>query len=750
MHTQPIRPQYPQQPRFFASRHTELLPINREVIRNEPQNISKDGSAMTAFLSPTAPMMQSTIQITTQAIAPPLTAHSSMTWPLLGSAQSANDAFLITAASAAHLVQSPISPAAATQQSIQPVQLPQTLSMVGSSMIVPNSSGLPLPLFPGLIGTSSLGLNGTVDMAANVTGPLISSPLSSPPIQISGQTLLPAADNLFMHYGPCTDFNNNNSSSTTEAAAIPTVAATNDDDDMGDESSTCSSPAPSADEPFVEESKYRKLNYLNAKEFFEMQALVRKYGENWELIGKHMGIRPGDLAKNWVSYSTDTKITCKWLKSEMEILALCRSLGINCRATAKIISTKLPLQCRRKTLKRHHLIDDKISKAAVPEAATIKGRKRAKSVIGPEPINTANAGDVEEDEDIKKVSSPGEEGDEDIKWDTGHGDPLPTAQVPMPTADSAQISLCVMETIQQHGKVEWTLISQLTRFSIRYCLEQNRYNEGKSRWNYNASTFQWSQAQILLRFINEHYPAPTPIDFMAVSNFLWVYPADCVKMYELLRGQFEWGSAELAIASRLSSEGWANAQIARQLSPTMGGRRVRIALRQSRARLPEIKLPSEIDSNNVERVRELVARGVSVEDPDVPLILEQARAALPGYDSRIVNRCTLAILSIYPQFASRRNYQSQRPVRITSVNMSTQDVSPTIPSVQPASNLTGGLAQLSSKWTAEETMLLIQYAQATRTAKNWKYFSTTLGTKTSSQCINKYRALRRHGKTADL
>ncbi|KAJ2077670.1 hypothetical protein H4R24_004992 [Coemansia sp. RSA 988] len=733
-HVRPTRAQYPQQPRFFAARQMELLPINREVIRNEPQNVGKRSHPMSTVMSTNASVMQSPIHIT-QPMAQPLTAHSSLTWPLLGSPQSANDALLI---SAAQMLQSPISPCAATQSSLQSVQLPQTLSMMGQPMLVSNSAGMPLPLFPGLIGAPSLGLDSTAGIPANATGPLISSPLSSPAMQ----ALLPSADNLFMHYGPTADISE---SKALEAAA--TVAATNDDD-IDDEPSDCSSPTSSVDEPSSEKTKYRKLNYVNAKEFFEMQALVRKHGEDWELIGQHMNIRPSDLAKNWVSYSIDTKITCKWLKSEMEILALCRSLGINCRATAKIISTKLPLQCRRKTLKRHHLIDDSDFKASGSGTATIKGRKRAKSALRLQPMTIFSASDAEEDESTGKYAGPAEEGDEDINWDTGHGSPLHTAQVPMPTADSAQISQCIKDALQQNRKVDWMTISQQTGFPIRYCLEQNRYNEGKSRWDYDASTFRWSQAQVLLHFINEHYPAPTPIDFVAVSNFLWLYLADCIKMYELLRGQFEWGSAELALASRLSSEGWSNAQIARQLSPTMGGRRVRIALRQSRARLPEIKLPTEIDSDNVERVRRLVASGVSAEDPDVPLILEQARAALPGYDSRVVNRCTLAILSIYPQFASRRNYQLQRPNRVVSANISAQDATPAI-SVHPTL-ASGSPPQISSKWTIEETMLLIQYARATRTSKNWKYFSTTLGTKTPSQCINKYRALRRHGKAADL
>ncbi|KAJ2450241.1 hypothetical protein GGF42_004542 [Coemansia sp. RSA 2424] len=96
-----------------------------------------------------------------------------------------------------------------------------------------------------------------------------------------------------------------------------------------------------------------KLAYLNVDQFKQLQRLVSEYGQsNWDLIGELMEVRPGDLQKNWLGYSVATVITRPWSRAEIEVLALCRAIGVCCRTTAKLIGTKLPLQCRRKTIKQ--------------------------------------------------------------------------------------------------------------------------------------------------------------------------------------------------------------------------------------------------------------------------------------------------------------------------------------------------------------------------------------------------------------
>ncbi|KAJ2635407.1 hypothetical protein GGF44_003333 [Coemansia sp. RSA 1694] len=100
-------------------------------------------------------------------------------------------------------------------------------------------------------------------------------------------------------------------------------------------------------------SRLAKLAYLNVDQFKQLQRLVSEYGQsNWDLLGELMEVRPGDLQKNWLGYSVATVITRPWSRAEIEVLALCRAIGVCCRTTAKLIGTKLPLQCRRKTIKQ--------------------------------------------------------------------------------------------------------------------------------------------------------------------------------------------------------------------------------------------------------------------------------------------------------------------------------------------------------------------------------------------------------------
>ncbi|KAJ2053053.1 hypothetical protein H4S04_000926 [Coemansia sp. S16] len=104
-------------------------------------------------------------------------------------------------------------------------------------------------------------------------------------------------------------------------------------------------------------TEHAKLAYLNVDQFKQLQRLVSECGEhNWEVISGIMAIRSGDLQKNWRGYTVHTNITRQWTRSEIEILALCRAIGVCCRTTAKLIGTKLPLQCRRKTIKHSDCI----------------------------------------------------------------------------------------------------------------------------------------------------------------------------------------------------------------------------------------------------------------------------------------------------------------------------------------------------------------------------------------------------------
>ncbi|KAJ2460480.1 hypothetical protein GGI02_005752, partial [Coemansia sp. RSA 2322] len=107
----------------------------------------------------------------------------------------------------------------------------------------------------------------------------------------------------------------------------------------------------------ISNSRQVRLAYLNVDQFKQLQRLIMLHGENdWDYLSGEMDIRAGDLKKNWVGYTTSTVITRTWSAEEIEMLAVCRAISISCRTTAKLIGTKLPLQCRRKTIKPAFLV----------------------------------------------------------------------------------------------------------------------------------------------------------------------------------------------------------------------------------------------------------------------------------------------------------------------------------------------------------------------------------------------------------
>ncbi|KAJ2755367.1 hypothetical protein GGI19_001719, partial [Coemansia pectinata] len=54
-----------------------------------------------------------------------------------------------------------------------------------------------------------------------------------------------------------------------------------------------------------------------------------------------------------------------------------------------------------------------------------------------------------------------------------------------------------------------------------------------------ATEFSGNMASRMTGFIKEHYPASTPVNYRAVSNFMWVTMEDCTHMHSMLHGRFK-------------------------------------------------------------------------------------------------------------------------------------------------------------------------------------------------------------------
>ncbi|KAJ2161023.1 hypothetical protein GGF46_001825 [Coemansia sp. RSA 552] len=383
---------HPMHQRLFATRGRELLPIHRELIRGQQQ---ADSSACTAGEGSAA-------------------GSSTVPWSLLRTPPSL-DPSLLTAGAAVKLLQAPLAAAsighqAATQPAAgtaaQETQLTQSLitaaaplAMVSSPPFSPAGfTGVAPAMFQGFAGQVPWVPQPVATMAATSPAmePVLATSPSIPLASASPPMLPQITDELYR-------FVSDGISRGESWAAINNSlrAATGSNWAMTDEqlaqmyqqrssliSHSSSPPAvPSVSAPAeastvaaalvsrpkrtrqrisrvrssgrIAKSKgVKSLAYLNADEFETLQELVRTHGEDWELLGRLMHIRPVDLAKNWPGYSPDTVITRPWTTPETVILDICRNTGIDCRTTAKIIGTKLPLQCRRKTIKAHHVLRD--------------------------------------------------------------------------------------------------------------------------------------------------------------------------------------------------------------------------------------------------------------------------------------------------------------------------------------------------------------------------------------------------------
>ncbi|KAJ2395024.1 hypothetical protein GGI05_001777 [Coemansia sp. RSA 2603] len=447
--------------------------------------------------------------------------------------------------------------------------------------------------------------------------------------------------------------------------------------------------------------------YINIDQFFELQRLIRVHGEDWNKLGQLMNMRGSDLSSCWNGYTVDSVVTREWTRGEMEILGLCRELGIPCRLSSKIIGSKLPLQCRRKILKK-----DRVDMHAMYEHLY--------------------AGQLH-----NQQQQPAEP----LAWTTGHVNVLHKTRSPASTPENDRVTKAVEKMQPQTtGIVDWAAVSQATSVPLSQCLEGNRFDEGKHAWMYTADDFDWAKAERMRAFILASYPAPTPIDFAAVSNFLWTDKTDCIAMYGLLCGRYEWTPTALRTVSELVALGWTDEQIARHLSPTMTGARIahtrRMFQAQAHASAHERPLlPANVDAAALAHVRQLVDRYAADRSVDLVALLQLIRAALPTHDRTLVDRCALITISAHPTCSSKMVRRAHRKPKPKAKE-----------GRAPRHAALGDPAFFSAKWTDGEIDMLVQYARTNGAERNWRHFADIVGTKTPAQCSNKYRSLRRYHK----
>ncbi|KAJ1842356.1 hypothetical protein LPJ70_003850, partial [Coemansia sp. RSA 2708] len=132
----------------------------------------------------------------------------------------------------------------------------------------------------------------------------------------------------------------------------------------------------------------------------------------------------------------------------------------------------------------------------------------------------------------------------------------------------------VKKQYTQNQSVDWARVSESVGLSERECLEANQFGDGKARWIYDPDTFSWDMANRMTAFIETNYSPPLPVNYTAVSNYMWIEPDDCFKMAGLLRGEMMWTKDVLAKVVELRGQGMMYKDIARQLSPNLAANKI--------------------------------------------------------------------------------------------------------------------------------------------------------------------------------
>ncbi|KAJ2776357.1 hypothetical protein H4R18_005709 [Coemansia javaensis] len=154
---------------------------------------------------------------------------------------------------------------------------------------------------------------------------------------------------------------------------------------------------------------------------------------------------------------------------------------------------------------------------------------------------------------------------------------LPAIDVAMREFPNKPLSQGVQRQHDLGLGVDWTKVSWVVGLSEIKCLELCRFSEGKARWTYDPDMFCQVTADRMEAFIAKHYPPPAAPNFNAVSNYMWIDINDCIRMAQLLRGEFEWTDEARARMIRMREQGMTYKEIARQLSPNLTADKDQIA-----------------------------------------------------------------------------------------------------------------------------------------------------------------------------
>ncbi|KAJ2037642.1 hypothetical protein H4S03_002842 [Coemansia sp. S3946] len=294
---------------------------------------------------------------------------------------------------------------------------------------------------------------------------------------------------------------------------------------------------------------------------------------------------------------------------------------------------------------------------------------------------------------------------------------------PLVESPPSLVTSSVQRQFDSSGAVDWTQVSLATGLGIRECYELSRYDVGKDSWQYNPDTFSPSMADRMTCCIKEHYPAPGPVNYRAVSNYMWVDMKDCIRMHSMLQGKFKWTVADYERAAALKSQGLTFKEVAQHLSPALCPKNVARALKRYSS--PK-SVQTWFTADKMEEISRLVDEyaGKYPVVEIVAKISEQIEIRNRRNYHYTVSRC-IAAHPYYQHKLDSIDY-TDLALRIAHGQMTVSLVAKELD--VPHSALTNRLQTVNRKqyspiWTDEEIHKLVDYMQTCNSKPDYGYFS---------------------------
>ncbi|KAJ2348772.1 hypothetical protein GGH91_001204 [Coemansia sp. RSA 2671] len=479
-----------------------------------------------------------------------------------------------------------------------------------------------------------------------------------------------------------------------------------------------------------------KAGYLSKSQMTRLRGLVAEYGEDWDRVGKALGILPSRARFNWIRDGGEPNTMTA--KEARQLQCLLNS-GVKAKEAARLSGAKSYRACLLHTV-TVRAIAHTHSGNALSKATWAARDDQALLKMVREPV----ADEAAKWEQISKTLG------RSIVACKSRARFLRRSRKLEPAVDDS-VSRVTSEAQRQFelsGAVDWSQVSQTTGLGERECLELSQHDDGKAKWHYDPNTFSQSMADRMTSFIREHYPAPVPMNYRAVSNFMWIDMEDCIRIHDMLEGKFKWTKANGERAAKLWDLGLTLEDIARQLSPTLSASAVSEALKRRLSPVPKRKPVSTDELVEAFRLVDEYVGKYAVADIVAKIRKQLNLHSRCGYSSAIGYR-----ISLHPLCKARlsgidfNDVANRVAAGQTTVVLAAKELD--VPYFALAARVRSLKEKVFlQKWSDEETRKLIDYVRGCDSKPSVAYLSKMLGTKSSRQCGSKIAHLRKSGVLA--